>query len=120
MPALLQSLIVLTFENNGHIGYFSRDTGGVETNYVLESDIREFQARYAGYGEKPAVVVVSLAFSLVAFRGQRIVSRRLFSRETQVPRNTVVAVVQGFDAASSAVLARGVLWALQALRPNPA
>jgi len=47
VPLLLQSLLVEAFEKSGRIAAVGRETAGIRADYVLETEIRDFEAYYA-------------------------------------------------------------------------
>src|ERR1700733_11879855 len=64
-PLLLQGFLVEAFENEGSIAEVGRDAQTLTPDYLLETEIREFEARYTDSGQQAPSVVVALDFSLV-------------------------------------------------------
>ena len=54
LPLLLQSRLVESFEKDGRAASVARDTAGIQADYLLKSEIRSFQARYAAADAPPA------------------------------------------------------------------
>ena len=57
IPLLFQRLLIQSFDASGRILSVDRDTSGLENDYVLETDIRDFQARYETPDGAPQIVV---------------------------------------------------------------
>ncbi len=116
VPVLLQSLLVAAFEASGRIANVGRDPYGLARGYALETDIRAFQARYAGEGSRPPVVVVGLDLHLTTLPGRRMVAHSLITAAAPAADNKLDSIVRGFDEATGEALRRGLPWVLAALR----
>jgi cholesterol transport system auxiliary component len=46
VPVLVQRLLIQTFDASNRIVAVDRDTTGLENDYVLQTEIRDFEARY--------------------------------------------------------------------------
>ena len=116
-PRLVQSLLVEAFEQSGRIAAVAPESADMHANYVLATDIRDFDAQYDSPNGAPNVVVEIVA-KLVGGRGKVVASldARQSARATQ---NSVAAVVAAFDQATGAALAQIVTWTLQASPPPP-
>jgi len=115
VPRLVQSLLVEAFEQNGRIEAVASESAGLRANYVLVTDIRDFDAQYDSANGAPNVVV-EIEAKLVGGRGNVVSS--LDARQTaRASQNSVAAVVAAFDQATGAALAQIVTWALKAPAP---
>src|SRR5689334_22217465 len=56
VPLMVQNLLVESFENTGKISAIDKESLALRADYVLETDIRDFNAVYAG-SEAPTVRV---------------------------------------------------------------
>jgi cholesterol transport system auxiliary component len=117
LPNLVQSAIVDAFEKSGRIDQVASDTEGVRTNYLLQTEIREFEARYDQPDGAPTVVV-RIAARLVARDGHTIVARIVSERKTPATQNSIDAAVMAFDRALGDVTTQIANWALGAPPPK--
>jgi len=108
-PQLLQTLLVQAFEKAGAMGSVAKDVAGMHADYILQSEIRGFEAHYDG-GDAPPTVVVDVTMKLMSAHSGAIAAAREFRHETPASANTVPAAVAAFDAAMSAVLGEIVDW----------
>jgi cholesterol transport system auxiliary component len=115
VPVLLQALLVQVFENDGRIAAVARDASALTPDYVLETEIRDFQARYAGRGEQSPAVVVALAFSLVRMPDHRMVEQTVISESAPASSNSLDGVVETFDIVVGRVLMRSIAWTERAI-----
>lgn len=115
-PAMVQSLIVESLENSGRIVSVGRDTVGLRADWLLKSDLREFQAEYDGKpGETAPAVRVRLNAKLVAMPQRTIEAGETFEALTTARDPSFDAVVAAYDAAMEQVLRRLVAWILTAI-----
>ena len=111
-PLLLQGLLIDAFENSGRIVAVGRNSSDLNPDYLLETDLRDFQARYAGSSNQPPTIVVRLAADLVKLPDRRVIGSILAAKEEPAGRNGLDSIVQAFDAATGDVIAQIVNWAL--------
>ena len=102
LPFLVQGSLVEAFEESGRLPAVGRDSEGLKSDYLLVSDIRDFQARYSTADAAP-VAVVRIVAKVVAARTRTIVLTVDARNETQAAQNSVAGVVAAFNQALSAV-----------------
>jgi cholesterol transport system auxiliary component len=110
VPLLVQALLVEAFENNGTIAQVGRDAQTLTPDYLLETEIRAFEARYSGSGEQLPSAIVTLDMSLVKMPDHRMIDRTLITETSPATHNSVDAIVEAFDVAIGKVLLRSVAW----------
>lgn len=119
-PNMVQGLIVQTFEDSGRIVSVGRDTVGLRSDYVLKSELRDFQAEYATPGAAmPDRVHVRLSAKLVAMPRRTIEAGETFEASAPVRGRSFTDVIAAFDQALGQVTAELVGWSLsQRVRPS--
>lgn len=117
VPVLLQSLIVQAFEESGKIASVASDTSALHSDYVLETDIRDFEARYDTPDAAPKVVV-RVEAKLFRTHARDIVASLSAVQETQASATNLDSVVRAFNEATGALLKQIVEWALHAPTPS--
>jgi cholesterol transport system auxiliary component len=116
VPVLVQRALIEGFEKSGKIAAVARDTEGVRADYLLQTDLRAFEARYSSPDGAPEIVV-EITARLLRTPGRKI-ARTLQDRKTaQASANSVPAVVAAFDGATAAAVDAIVAWALNAPAP---
>ena len=108
-PALIQTLLVASFQNAGGFRLVGRTGAGLMPDYTLMTDVQAFQAEPAGAGGA-LVVKVALTLTLIREADRRIVASRRIVATEGASSTTTVSVVDGFDRALRAVLAEAVDW----------
>lgn len=112
-PKMVQTLIVESFENSGGIVSVGRESIGLRANYVLKTELREFQAEYIENGLSAAPNVrVRMNAKLVEIPRRAIIAGENFEASTTAESNTLDAIVRAFDDALGKVLRRLVEWSL--------
>jgi cholesterol transport system auxiliary component len=117
LPFLVQGSLVEAFEESGRLPAVGRDSEGLKSDYLLVTDIRDFQARYDAADTAP-VAVVRIVAKVVASRTRTIVLTVDARNETPATQNSVAGVVAAFNQALSAVQTKIVDAVLKA--PPPA
>ncbi|HEX4293053.1 MAG TPA: ABC-type transport auxiliary lipoprotein family protein [Rhizomicrobium sp.] len=116
LPFLVQSALLDAFESSGRITSVGRDTDGLKSDYLLLTDIHDFQARY-DVADTPPTAVIKLSVKLIAARTRTIAQATTVGKEVPTTQNSVPAVVAAFNQALGGTMAQTVSWALNAPMP---
>jgi len=116
LPVLVQEALIEAFEDSGRIDGVAAESDGFKADYVLEMDLRDFQARYDQPDGIPTAVV-RIAAKIAPTLSHNIASSFQVSHQAQASQNSVGAVVQAMDAALGQALSEIVNWALS--QPPP-
>ncbi|WP_029008445.1 ABC-type transport auxiliary lipoprotein family protein [Azospirillum halopraeferens] len=114
-PAMVQGLIVESFEDSGRIVSVGRDTVGLRADFTLKTELRDFQAEYTdgrAVGQ-PQRVRVRIAVKLVATQRRTIEAGETFEAIVPVDGNGFPAVIAAFDVALGRVSEGMVGWTLR-------
>ncbi len=111
LPSLVQSAMLEAFEASGRIPAVSRDSDGAQSDYILNTDLRDFEARY-DQGEGAPLATVRFGVRLVDSRSRKIAGYKEVSKEVRASLNSIDAAVEALGSALSAVLAELVPWVL--------
>jgi cholesterol transport system auxiliary component len=119
VPNMVQGLIVQSFEDSGRIVSVGRDTVGLRSDFVLKSELRDFQAEYGTAGAAmPDRVHVRLSAKLVAMPRRTIEAGETFEAVVPVRGRAFTDVIAAFDEALGRVTGGLVGWALRSgVRP---
>jgi cholesterol transport system auxiliary component len=112
VPRLVQSLLVEAFERSGRIAAVAPESEGLRTDFMLVTELRDFEAQYGDANGAP-IVTVDIAAKLLDSHG-KVVSAHEAHQTTPATQNSVAAVVAAFDQATAAALTELVGWTLQA------
>lgn len=110
VPLLMQTLLVEAFENDGSISQVARDAQTLTPDYLLATEIRRFEAVYAGSAEQLPMAVAALDLSLVKMPDHRMLGRTLITESAPASLNSVDSIVEAFDVAVGKILLRSVAW----------
>ncbi len=110
-PALVQTLLVESFENSGKIVGVGRRAIGLTGEYTLTSELREFEAFADGAGG--ATVQVRLVLKLVRQSSGGIIASTTVSRRVEAASDSAADLVVAFDQALGSVLKDTVHWTLE-------
>lgn len=96
-PILLQGKLIESFEASNAIIAVGRDAVGLRPDYVLQSELRDFQAEYA---EGAPVAHLRLAAKLVRMPDRRIVASIVTDQRVPAEGGSLAQIVQAFDRAA--------------------
>lgn len=108
-PAMVQTLMVESFENSDRIVSVGRQSIGLRSDYLLKTELREFQVEYPG--GKPAVRVRVNA-KMVSQQKRSIIASQSFEYVTPSASNSAKDLVLAFDEGLGKAMRRIVEWAL--------
>ncbi len=110
-PALVQTLLVMSFQNLGGFGLVGRTANGLNPDHTLITDLQDFQAEPLGPEQEGLVVRISMMMTMIRESDRRIIASRRFTTTEIVASDDTLAVVGGFDRAVQRVLQEVVVWA---------
>jgi cholesterol transport system auxiliary component len=110
-PQLLQNFLVEALEKNGVAA--AKDVEGIKADYILQTELRAFDARY-DQGDAPPKIEIDVTARLISVREASILAAREFREEAQASANSISAAVAAFEQATAAILADIVRWVLAA------
>lgn len=116
LSLLVQSALLDAFQASNRIAAVARDTDGLKSDYLLQTDIRDFEAVYETADTAPSAVV-RIQARLVGVRSRAIVRSLEARAETAADANTVPAVVAAMNQALGTTMSQIVGWALAAPMP---
>ena len=112
-PVMVQTLLIESFENSGKIVAVARKATDIRADYVLKTDLREFQAEYDAGGAP--VAHVRLNAKLVVMPKRAIIASKTFESSVQAAGSNVSQVIAAFDLALGRTLKQIVEWGLTVL-----
>ncbi len=116
VPALVQEAMLASFENSGALTAIDRDAMELRADYVLQTQLRHFEADYAAGGTaRPPEARVAIIARLIAAPQRKIIAQTAFERRQPSAANDVPEVVAAFNAAAGAVITDIVLWTVSEL-----
>ena len=110
-PQMVQTLVVESFENSGRIVAVGRETVGLRADFVLSTELREFQAQRDRDGA--LIVNVNINAKLIGEFRRSIVANMSFSSLYKVNGEGFDAIIAAFDEALGKVLRELVGWTLR-------
>jgi phospholipid/cholesterol/gamma-HCH transport system substrate-binding protein len=109
IPRLLQARLIQSFENYDIAHAPLRSADGVEADYQLLIDVREFQVVA---GAQPAA---KIAFSARLLKQGKVIAARVFNASQPVDKIEPSAVVAAFDTAFAGIAQDLIAWTVQTL-----
>lgn len=110
-PAMVQTRIVDSFENSHKIVAVSRESIGMRADYLLQPDLRNFEAMYF-YSGAP-IAHVRIVAKLVRMPERQIIGRATIERCVRARDDKIPKVVEAFDQALGSVIKSLVAWTLK-------
>ena len=111
-PAMVQRLLIESFENSQKIIGVGRLTVSLRADYILRTELREFQAEYYETGKGPPNIFVRVNAKLVKMPQRKIIASATFDRKLPSPNNTKTGIIKTFDRALGKVMRDIVVWTI--------
>jgi len=114
---ILQRQLIAAFDSSGRILSVDRDTSGLEADYVLQTEVRDFQAHYETPNGAPQIVVNIQA--KVARMPQREIAANLnTTQQMMAAANDIDSIVVAFNQATGAAIGQIVAGTLAMSAPG--
>jgi cholesterol transport system auxiliary component len=110
-PLMVQTLLVESFENSRRIVSVGRQSIGLRSDFVLKTELREFQAEIFEAGRP--IIRARLNAKLVRMPERSIIAATDIERTALANSDSIEAVVEAFDEALGKVMRGIVVWTLQ-------
>jgi cholesterol transport system auxiliary component len=114
-PLLVQTAILQSFENSKTITAIARESVGLRADFIIETEIRHFEAVYDSPNGPPEIWV-AINIRLVNPTSREVVAQTSFERRERASANEVPNIVSAFDEALGGVMKEIVVWTVS----NPA
>jgi len=122
-PRMVQALMVESFENSGKIVSVGREQIGLRADFLLKTELREFQAEYEepipdnatglGPSASPPWARVRINAKLVQMPQREIVAHQTFERRVRAKANRMSDIIDAFDEALGKSLKSMVVWTIE-------
>jgi cholesterol transport system auxiliary component len=110
-PAMVQTLLVESFENTGKIVSVGRQAVGLRSDFNLKTELREFQAEYGDPNRAPTIRV-RLNAKVVRQPRRDIVASESFEIAVPAGGTAINDIILAFDDALGKVIRRTVEWTM--------
>jgi cholesterol transport system auxiliary component len=122
-PKMVQTLLVESFENSNRIVSVGREAIGLRADYILKTELREFQAEYPQplpreadetvATDIPPIIRVRINAKLIQLPRRSIVASVNFESTVTAESNSMLAIINAFDDALGKTMKRLVVWTLK-------
>lgn len=116
-PVMVQDLLIESFENTRKIVSVGRDTTGLRADYVLLTDLRDFEARYYEGTDKPPQVRVRITAKLIKMPEREIIGGLDAVKTSDAQKNDIDSIVAAFGEATGNAMKMVVQWTLRSTPP---
>jgi cholesterol transport system auxiliary component len=113
-PAMVQALLVQSFENSGRIAAVARESLALRADYTLRPELRHFEADYGAAPVPEAHVEIDAR--LIRTSDRAIAAWRRFDARMAAAENRIPAIVDAFNGAFHQAARQMVEWTLGAGR----
>lgn len=110
-PQMIQTLLIESFINSDHIAVVGRDAVNLRPDYILNGELREFQAEYFHDADEP-IIRVRLDVMLIDQSRKEIGASKSFEAAITSTGTDMASIIVAFDMALGKILRRIVEWTL--------
>ncbi|WP_299153537.1 ABC-type transport auxiliary lipoprotein family protein [uncultured Tateyamaria sp.] len=113
-PLIVQALLIESFENTGKVPAVGSSTIGLRADYLIVTDIREFQATVpTGALSEALQIDVRLNIKIIDAFTDRIIASRSFEEFVASPTDAAPDVAGAFDEALGDTMRDAVEWSIR-------
>lgn len=112
LPRIVQDILVQTFQDADKFKGVGRTGSGILSDYMLQSDLRDFAAHYDGTGEAPKVRI-NAHVRMMDMKDRRIESSKIFTLERQAPENNLDSIIMTFNEQVQSLALEILEWTLE-------
>lgn len=110
LPLMVGAQMVQAFRDSGHIQVVTGSQAGLRSDFVLQSNLRDFQIEQSG--AEPLAAHVVLYVDLLGMPRREVVGTTRLEGRARIEGGGIDGVVHAFDAAFAEVLTGLVSWTL--------
>ncbi|MEM9551791.1 MAG: ABC-type transport auxiliary lipoprotein family protein [Pseudomonadota bacterium] len=121
-PLIVQALLIESYENSGKVGAVGRSAVGLRADYVIVSDLREFQAYLpvTADPDAPLQVDVRLNIKVVDTLEDRIIASQSFEEVVPSATDDADDLAFAFDEALGDTMRDAVEWSVRQMHQHAA
>lgn len=121
-PVFIQALLIESYENTGKVGAVGRSSVGLRADYIIVTDVREFQARVPidAPPDSPLEVHVRLNIKVVDAGLDQIIASRSFEEFEPTTSDKAEDIAEAFDEALGDALRGSVEWSIRKMSADGA
>jgi cholesterol transport system auxiliary component len=108
-PAMVRTALLESTQNSGVFTAVGSDTFNLRSDYLLKTELRNFEAVYDSQGPGPTVKVV-LGLTLVKLPGDAVVGQTVVTERQAAASNEIPEIVGAFNTALAKALQQGIGW----------
>lgn len=114
-PLIIQTLLIESYENSGKVDAVGRSAIGLRADYLIVTDVREFQAilEEEDNPNAPLIANVRLNTKIVDAGTDTIIASRSFENLQMSSSDEPIDIVAAFDLALGRVLKQSVEWSIR-------
>ena len=116
---MMQNLMVESFENSRKITAIASDAGKLRADYILMSELKEFQTE-SYHGKDELHVHVGMNVKLIKMPERKLVTSQRFDRILMSPSFKMDDIVATFDEATGKILKKIVVWTVRSIHTEKA
>lgn len=114
-PDMIQTLMVESLENSGLLKAVGRDAVGLRPDFVLKTELREFQAEMTG---SPALARVRLNVKIVRMPRRQIIGSKTVEATSSASSQNLDDIVRAYEDAMHEALGKVTEWTVTTLPEN--
>jgi len=116
--AMVRTALVESAQNSGLFAAVGSDTFNLRSDYLLKTEMRDFEAVYDSQGAGPTVTVV-LGLTLVKLPGDAVAGQTVITERQPAASNGIPDIVEAFNTALGKALRDAVGWTAEHAALSP-
>lgn len=114
-PLIVQALLIESFENSGKVAAVGRSTVGLRPDYIIVTDVREFQAHLPDGEDEdaPLEIHVRLNLKIIDSFSDQIIGSNSVTEVVNTESDEMLDIAKAFDAALGRAMRDSVEWSIR-------
>jgi len=108
-PAMVRAALHDSAQNSGAFAAVGSDTFNLRADYLLKTELRDFEAVYDSQGAGPTATIV-MSLTLIKLPGDTVVAQTVISQRQAAGSNEIPTIVAAFNTALDRALQEAVGW----------
>jgi len=109
-PAMVRTALLASAQNSGAFAAVGSDTFNLRADYLLKTELRDFEAVYDSQRAGPTATV-EMSLTLVKLPGDTVAAQTVVSQRQPAASNAIPDIVGAFNTALDKTLQQAVGWA---------
>jgi cholesterol transport system auxiliary component len=119
-PVIIQALLIESYENTGKVDAVGRSAIGLRADYLIVTDVREFQARVPPNAPPDSLLEVQVRLNIKVIDADldQIIASRSFEKIVSAKSDEAADITEAFDDALGSTMRDSIEWSIRKMHSD--